>query len=114
MPGAKYVSGMNAAEVERTVGSDFAHDVLPIAFNIRLALGGGYSYERACGSAELNGLRAGSTEVTISSEFATPHDASGQVRSSTSRSPHELQFSLRAPDLLTSSRSPPGLLPISS
>ena len=30
-----------------------AHDVWPLAFNIKLALGGGYAFERACGSAQM-------------------------------------------------------------
>eukprot|EP00966_Prymnesium_polylepis_P173972 4025064-Prymnesium_polylepis.1 len=65
LPGGKYMSVMNAAEFDRSVGAEFAHDVTPLAFNLKLALGGGYAFERACGSAELNGLTPGADTVTI-------------------------------------------------
>jgi len=91
LPGGKYMSVMNASEFDRAVGAEFAHDVLPLAFNIQVSLGSGYSFERACGSAELNGIVPGSAAVTISSEFATPLDADGLANGGL------LLFKLRAP-----------------
>mmetsp|Transcript_70228 Transcript_70228/g.156441 ORF Transcript_70228/g.156441 Transcript_70228/m.156441 type:complete len:644 (-) Transcript_70228:2401-4332(-) len=77
LPGGKYLSVNSASEFDRSVAAEFCHDVVPIAFEIKLALAGGFAFERACGSAELNGLVPGSTELTISSEFASHHDADG-------------------------------------
>ena len=78
-PGCKYSSVFAAAEFGSRVAAEFAHDVSPIGFGIRLTLGGGWAIERACGSAELNGLAPGATAIEISSEFATQLDAHGEV-----------------------------------
>ena len=77
LPGGRYASVANAAEFERSIGEEFAHDVTPIAFGIVTELGGGWAIERACGSAELNSLAAGATKFELSSEFASPHNAEG-------------------------------------
>jgi len=79
IPGAKYTSVSNALEFESSVSSDFAHDVMPIAYGIRLELKGGWTIMRACGSAELNTLAQGTTAFEVSSEFAAPLDETGHA-----------------------------------
>ena len=91
LPGGKYMSVMNASEFGRSIGAEFAHDVCPLAFGITLRLRGGYTFERARGSAELNSLVPGSATATISSEFATPLDADGLAHGGV------LLFKLRPP-----------------
>lgn len=44
--GCKYSSVSTAAEFEENVSSDFGHDVTPIAFDISLTLGNGYTFEK--------------------------------------------------------------------
>jgi len=99
LPGGKYMSVMNAAEFQRSVGHEFSHDVVPTAFNVKLRLSDGYTFERACGSAELNGLVPGSAEVMISSEFAAQQDADGLSTGGM------LVFKLRAPGTTTEGAS---------
>jgi len=77
LPGGKYGSVTTADEFERSIGNEFCHDVVPTAFAISIDLGDGWSLDRACGSAELNGLSPGATRIDISSEFATPHNGDG-------------------------------------
>lgn len=86
--GARYTSVASAAEFEKGVAEDFLHDVLPVAFNIRLEflgpatkggrprrgappqLGTVLPIEKSFGSAELNeSLQVGAKVATISSEF---------------------------------------------
>lgn len=104
-PGGKYVSVMQSAEFQRAVGDDFAHDCVPIAFDIKLRLGGGYAIERAVGSAELNSLPPGATELTISSEFASPLNERGETTGGILilklRSPVEFSASARPPTRAT-------------
>jgi hypothetical protein len=69
IPGARYVSVINAAEFFSTVVSDFNYDVTPIAFDIKVELPAGLAFERIFGSAELNAVKSGDTEANISSEF---------------------------------------------
>ena len=99
-PGCRYSSVDSAEEFERSVASDFLHDVLPVAFNIKLELlapiaDAGARRSRSCsrsssqaagaatmaplqleksfGSAELNEtLKVGHTAAVISSEFPSP------------------------------------------
>lgn len=97
-PGCRYSSVDSAEEFERSVASDFLHDVLPVAFNIKLELlaptaaagatgarrsrsrnqaaGAGMAplkLEKSFGSAELNEtLKLGQTAAVISSEFPSP------------------------------------------
>lgn len=78
-PGGKYTSVANVEEFVRSVGEEFSHDVTPTAFDIRVALGGGWAIEKACGSAELNSLVPGAASITLSSEFATPIDERGEA-----------------------------------
>jgi len=78
-PGGKYASVANVEEFVRSVGEEFSHDVTPTAFDIRVALGGGWAIEKACGSAELNSLVPGAASFTLSSEFATPLDERGEA-----------------------------------
>ena len=78
-PGCKYSSVFAAAEFGSRIAVEFAHDVSPIGFGIRLTLGGGWAIERVCGSAELNGVSPGSTTIEISTEFASQLDAQGGV-----------------------------------
>jgi hypothetical protein len=77
IPGARYVSVINAAEFFATVVEDFNYDVTPIAFDIRLQLPAGVAFQRIYGSAELNAVKDGATEATISSEFPVHLDADG-------------------------------------
>mmetsp|Transcript_47909 Transcript_47909/g.154961 ORF Transcript_47909/g.154961 Transcript_47909/m.154961 type:complete len:631 (-) Transcript_47909:91-1983(-) len=79
LPGGVYMSVASTSEFERKVANDFSHDVMPLAFDIRVELGGGWAFERACGLAEINGLAPGATSFTLSSEFATPHNESGEA-----------------------------------
>jgi len=79
LPGGKYMSVSNALEFVTQVGTDFSHDVMPLAFEIKIALSNGWCLERACGLAELNSLSLASTSLTISSEFASSLDADGQA-----------------------------------
>jgi Mg-chelatase subunit ChlD len=79
MPGCMYASVYNSADFAQKVGSDFSHDVTPIAYGITIEAGGGWAFERACGSAELNSMEPGATSVTLSSEFASPLDESGEA-----------------------------------
>merc|ERR1719359_2282467 len=80
LPGGKYGSVATTAEFEQSVGGEFCHDVVPIMYDLRLHIGGGWAIERACGSAELNALGPDATEIHVSSEFATPLDADCQAR----------------------------------
>lgn len=100
LPGGKYGSVATSEEFERTIGSEFCHDVVPIAFNIEVALGQGWAVERACGSAELNSLAPGATTLQISSEFSSPHDANGMARGGI------ICFKLRPPAVDTGSAPP--------
>jgi len=77
--GGKYGSVANTNEFVRSIGTEFSHDVTPIAFDIKVQMGGGWAIERACGSAELNSLSLGAIAFTISSEFASPLDTAGQA-----------------------------------
>jgi len=79
MPGGKYSSVSNGADFVRSVGVEFSHDVTPIAFNLSIGLQHGWAFESVCGSAELNSLEPGATSLTLSSEFASPLDASGSA-----------------------------------
>eukprot|EP00036_Acanthoecidae_sp_10tr_P023279 CAMPEP_0206328954 /NCGR_PEP_ID=MMETSP0106_2-20121207/22944_1 /ASSEMBLY_ACC=CAM_ASM_000206 /TAXON_ID=81532 /ORGANISM="Acanthoeca-like sp., Strain 10tr" /LENGTH=763 /DNA_ID=CAMNT_0053761647 /DNA_START=11 /DNA_END=2297 /DNA_ORIENTATION=+ len=69
IPGCKYSSVNSAEEFEEAVASDFAYDVTPIAFDIKLSLGNGYTFEKGYGSPEVNGIKPGSKTVKLSSEF---------------------------------------------
>jgi hypothetical protein len=79
IPGAKYMSAVNAAELYSTVAGDFEYDVFPLAFNIQLELPEGYSFEKILGSAELNDLTGNETKATISAEFPVPIEANGET-----------------------------------
>jgi len=70
IPGCRYHSVASAAEFEESVLTDFAHDITPIAFNIKLSLGNGRTFAKGYGSPELNGIAPGASSVTLSSEFA--------------------------------------------
>jgi len=78
--GGKYTSVATVEEFERAVGAEFNHDVTPMAFDINITLGNGWTIDRACGSAELNTLKPGESTAKIASEFAMPHDANGRAR----------------------------------
>jgi Mg-chelatase subunit ChlD len=79
IPGARYISAMNSAEFKETIVSEFAYDVTPIAFNIRISLPSSLQYQAAYGSSELNSLSPGSSLARISSEFPNPLNSDGSV-----------------------------------
>lgn len=79
IPGAKYMSAVNAAELYSTVAGDFEYDVFPLAFNIQLELPEGYFFEKILGSAELNDLTGNETKATISAEFPVPIEVNGET-----------------------------------
>ena len=79
LPGGKYASVTTPDEFERAIGSEFCHDVVPIAFGIKISLSAGWAIDRVCGSAELNALPPGMTHIDISSEFASAHNSDGQA-----------------------------------
>jgi len=73
-PGCRYASVDSAEEFEKSVADDFLHDVLPIAFDIKLELlpASKLSFEKGYGSAEVNeSLKLGAKSIKISSEFAS-------------------------------------------
>jgi len=105
LPGGKYGSVATASEFERSIGAEFSHDVTPIAFDLDVRLTNGWAIERACGSAELNGLSAGATCARISSEFSSPNDANGMVRGGV------ICFKLRAPPPCATPAVLPAVLP---
>lgn len=80
IPGAKYISVINADEFHASVTQDFNYDITPLAFNIEVSLPVGMTFNKIFGSAELNRLASGSTTATISSEFPVPLDASGSQK----------------------------------
>lgn len=75
--GAKYISVMNAQELQTTVVQDFDFDVLPIAFNIQVSLPVGLTVAAggAMGSTEIANIPANSSTFTISAEFPVPFAA---------------------------------------
>jgi Ca-activated chloride channel family protein len=75
--GAKYISLVNAAEFLSSVVDDFNYDVTPIAFNIKMALSAGLSFNGMFGSAELNSLKPKSKSALISAEFPVWLNAQG-------------------------------------
>jgi hypothetical protein len=79
--GAKYISVMNAQELQTTVVQDFDFDVLPIAFNIQVSLPAGLTVAAggAMGSTEIANLPANSSTFTISAEFPVPFAAPQQA-----------------------------------
>jgi hypothetical protein len=54
--GCRYMSVASTEEFTNSIADEFAHDVTPIALNIRfeLASGGAWTFEKGVGSAELN------------------------------------------------------------
>ncbi len=72
--GCRYMSVASTEEFTNSIADEFAHDVTPIALNIRfeLASGGAWAFEKGVGSAELNGISRGDMHFTISSEFPMP------------------------------------------
>lgn len=74
-PGGKYTSVASATEFEETIASEFAHDVTPIAFNIKVTLDGGRTFTKGFGTPEVNDLKPGSKSFTLSSEFPVLSDA---------------------------------------
>jgi hypothetical protein len=79
IPGAKYMSVMNAAEFTDTVTKGFAYDITPLALNIRLTLPPGLFFEKVYGSAELNSVKHASS-IEVSAEFPERPDESGCVQ----------------------------------
>lgn len=73
-PGGKYTSVASATEFEETIASEFAHDVTPIAFNIKVTLDGGRTFTKGFGTPEVNDLKPGSKSFTLSSEFPVLSD----------------------------------------
>lgn len=79
IPGAKYVSIVNAAEFFATVTDDFNYDVRPLAFNVRATLSPGVTFSKVFGAAELNALPPHSSTAVISAEFPVPLAADGST-----------------------------------
>jgi Mg-chelatase subunit ChlD len=69
IPGCRYFSVSMAEEFEEIVASEFAYDVTPIAFNLKVSLSDGRKFAKGYGTSELNDLAAGSTSFKLSSEF---------------------------------------------
>ena len=76
IPGAKYMSVMNAAECLITVAERFVYDVTPLAVDINLSLSSGLVFKKVYGSAELNSV-VNSPAMTISAEFPEAVDTKG-------------------------------------
>ena len=79
--GCKYSSTSNAAEFEATVAAEFFYDMLPVAFDIKIELvgPGGRAFEKGYGSAELNSMKIGAREASVSSEFPTASVEQGNL-----------------------------------
>jgi Mg-chelatase subunit ChlD len=72
--GCRYMSVASTEEFTNSIADEFAHDVTPIALNIRVELdsNGVWTFEKGVGSAELNGISSGDMHFNISSEFPMP------------------------------------------
>jgi hypothetical protein len=72
IPGARYISAINASEFMSTLAEEFPYDISPVAFNIRVTLPSRLTVNKIYGASELNSISNGSSSFAISSEFANP------------------------------------------
>ncbi|RUP05255.1 hypothetical protein BC936DRAFT_140520, partial [Jimgerdemannia flammicorona] len=80
--GCRYTSIASVGEFRQLTEAEFNHDVMPIAFDIRLIIeSGAWSVDKAYGSPELSGINSGEDDkITFSSEFPSAHDDDGNSR----------------------------------
>lgn len=79
-PGAKYMSAASADEFEETLAAEFAYDVTPIAFDIKVTLSGTNAFHRGYGSPEVSNIKSGAKSIRLSSEFPMISSPSGNDR----------------------------------
>jgi hypothetical protein len=98
IPGARYISAINASEFMSTVADEFPYDISPLAFNIRINFPPQVTVNKIYGASELNSIPSGSTSFTISSEFANPLEQIAREGAGTS--PDEISFQRKGGILL--------------
>lgn len=81
IPGCAYMSVASAEDFVANVTSEFAFDIMPLAFDITITcLDGSFIFNKGYGSSELALLRAGSKTATLSCEFPSPRQEDGSIK----------------------------------
>jgi hypothetical protein len=100
IPGARYISTINASEFMSTVAEEFPYDISPVAFNIRVTFPSRVTINKIYGASELNSIKNGSSSFAISSEFANPLESVTTTTATADQDETTSQFQMKGGILL--------------